>query len=105
MKTSPMLIVSEDEHVFLLNEALPMAENREQVAAVLRYATGLVVEPPKPDGGLLVFAGSPRVEQELGSWMHVEQILAAVAAGDFDDESGAAVVMFATRRALAEDSA
>lgn len=100
MKTSPLLIVSEDDHVFLLNDALPMAENRRQVSAVLRYATGLNVDAPKPDGGLLVFAGTPRVDQELGSWMAVESILAAVAAGDFDDESGSAVVMFAARRAL-----
>lgn len=103
MKTSPMLVISADDHVFLLNDALPMAESRQQVAAVLVYATGLEVDAPKPDGGLLVFAGTPKVERELGTWVSVENILAAVSAGQFDEVSGAAIVKFAAERALASE--
>lgn len=103
MKTSPMLVVSADDHVFLLNDALPMAESRAQVAAVLVYATGLEVDAPKPDGSLLVFAATPRVERELGTWVEVSNVLERVAASSFDEESGSAIVKFVAERTLSEE--
>lgn len=103
MKTSPMLVVSADDHVFLLNDALPMAESKAQVAAVLVYATGLEVNAPKPDGNLLVFAATPRVERELGTWVEVSNVLERVAGSDFDEESGSAIVKFVAERTLAAE--
>lgn len=98
-----MLVVSHDDHVFLLNDALPMADTRKQVSAVLVWATGTAVDAPKPDGGLLVFAGTPRTDRELGEWVSVDRIVEMVAASNFDEESGAAVVKFVAERTLASE--
>ena len=100
---SRLLIASEDEHVFLTAGVLPVVDSAAELAIVFRYATGQELqEVVEPDGSLIVLAPSARTEMDEtidASWVPVSDILAAFGRGEFDDETGTAVTLYAARAA------
>jgi hypothetical protein len=98
-----LLIVSDDEYVFLTANVLPIVDSAAEVSIVFRYATGTELnEDIEPDGSLIALAPAPRADLDPNldtTWKPLSEILAAFGAGDFDEETGTAVTLYAARTA------
>lgn len=100
---SRLLIVSDDEHVFLTAGVLPVVESAEELAIVFNYATGQdLQETVEPDDALIVLAPASKAEMDEAidaGWLPVSDILTAFGQGEFDEETGTAVTLYAARSA------
>lgn len=101
---SRLLIVSDDEHVFLTANVLPVVSSAEELAVVFHYATGTDLRESvvADDDSLIVLAPSARaqLDEDLNAtWVPVSDVLAAFGRGDFDEETGTAVTLYAARAA------
>lgn len=101
---SRLLIVSDDEHVFLTANVLPVVSSAEELAVVFHYATGTDLQESvvADDDSLIVLAPSARaqLDEDLNvAWLPVSDVLAAFGRDDFDEETGTAVTLYAARAA------
>lgn len=106
---SRLLIVSEDEFVFLTAGVLPPVATQQELEILFRFATGKDLEdPPQPDDELIILAPSARADipDDIDAqWVPIAEVLSAFGSGgEFDEETGTAVTRYAAYVAFTDDT-